>query len=1043
MKNITYIDASAGSGKTHELTKRLAEAIAEKKVRPDQVILTTFTVKAADDFRERAKQFLYERGLFEEAAMLDHALIGTVHSVANALVGKYWFHLGLAPDMGVMAEDDTAFYISQSLSDIATDEELRSLHHFVREFGLYRRYDESAERNVTDYDTMWKGDLQSIIKLATNYEISDFSESRKKSLGFISQFVSEDVRDCSREEIEEALEEYREKAAARKQSLANDKRIENIGKQIRYVNSGEELTINKLYEIAKVIDKEWSPKATALSERLSLIWHSRRVYDIQESYINLLFTLAERWQKRFIEFKKRKNVLDYDDMERYMLKLLQKPELADEIAKGYRYLFVDEYQDCSLIQVKIFDRLSELVEHSYWVGDYKQAIYGFRGADIKLTKSVVDRVATTEGCDTSTLGISYRSLPEIVDFCNDTFRQTFSSIDNLAPAHVILKAHRENNENTVALRYWDVRDKNGPTLAMHVADLIRKGVKPSDIAVLARENDPLDTMATKFAELGLPVNRENIDPSSSKAVTLVPAILRIIQSKWDVLAKAEVAFLTEKDYGVKRVIEDRLAGMDNDVSNADYLNDIPMVAKVLAMSDRLRQQSVSAMVSTVIIELDLYNIVKQWDDPTLSAACLDTFISSAKAYEEHCLHMGIGSSIEGFISYYGQAAPKCLGDPDGVQLLTIHKSKGLQWKYVIVSSLGHHPADKKKLVKRNIYGVHAVHDEEPTAENPFPGVYIRLVPYIYGLKDVPKDIQTFIEGGDTFAAVCRTELSESNRLLYVAMTRPSDVLILAVEKDKTPFQWFHDVGLTAAGAQPADGEQWDILGNGHPFRNCTLQLTGDDDLSYKAQDSDLLHKRIAYAAAPVDAPRRDIAPSGVKGSEKVKSHVNFGKRIPLAALGQRTMDEVGDCIHQIFCALDAHDCSEEYVNNVIRAYDMTAVLTCPDEIVEAWKRLTGWLTDTYGTPVNVFHERPFCHLREGQIYRGSIDLVWQTVDGDVLIDFKTCPLGVDTVLDPQSGHYAGLYAGQLDCYEHALTAAGETVRARLIYYPVNGSIAEL
>ena len=82
--------------------------------------------------------------------------------------------------------------------------------------------------------------------------------------------------------------------------------------------------------------------------------------------------------------------------------LLTDENLSAEIKMDYRYLFVDEYQDCSPIQVKIFDRLSELMEHSYWVGDYKQAIYGFRGSDTALTKAVADAITLKDGKEGTT-----------------------------------------------------------------------------------------------------------------------------------------------------------------------------------------------------------------------------------------------------------------------------------------------------------------------------------------------------------------------------------------------------------------------------------------------------------------------------------------------------------------------------------------------------------------------------------------------------------------------------------------------------------------
>ena len=91
MKNVTYINASAGSGKTYRLTHQLAELIKDRKVKPDQIVMTTFTVKASNEMKEEAKKVLYEEGLFTQAAQLDQAMIGTIHSVANSLIRKYWF----------------------------------------------------------------------------------------------------------------------------------------------------------------------------------------------------------------------------------------------------------------------------------------------------------------------------------------------------------------------------------------------------------------------------------------------------------------------------------------------------------------------------------------------------------------------------------------------------------------------------------------------------------------------------------------------------------------------------------------------------------------------------------------------------------------------------------------------------------------------------------------------------------------------------------------------------------------------------------------
>ena len=88
MKNVTYINAGAGSGKTFTLTRILADKLSDKEtvLRPSQVILTTFTELAAAEFREKARQQILSKGGTDVAAQMDSAVIGTVHSVAFSFI---------------------------------------------------------------------------------------------------------------------------------------------------------------------------------------------------------------------------------------------------------------------------------------------------------------------------------------------------------------------------------------------------------------------------------------------------------------------------------------------------------------------------------------------------------------------------------------------------------------------------------------------------------------------------------------------------------------------------------------------------------------------------------------------------------------------------------------------------------------------------------------------------------------------------------------------------------------------------------------------
>lgn len=1045
MKNVTYINASAGSGKTYTLTHKLAELIKSGLVRPEQVIMTTFTVKAANEMKEEAKKVLYENGLFEAATQLDQAMIGTIHSVANSLIKKYWFFLGLSPDMGVMAEEDTQFYISQSLSELPTHDELNQLHAFCESVGIQFGY--FSGKNGLNYD-FWKSDIEKVIALTTNYEIESYDRSVRESLDFIHGFVHPSVKlDYSPETLMAILDEHVSFAGTQRES----KKKQDVLTEIRRLKRGVNAPTISWYKRLSSVLNSWTKCGawgTQMREELADLWHSELVYKEQERYIRLLFQLAERWKERFRTFKKERNLLDYNDMEKYLRDLLANKELAEEIRMGYRFLFVDEYQDCSPIQVKIFDRLSELMEHSYWVGDYKQAIYGFRGSDITLTKAVVDRIATGEnGCDTETLDTSYRSLPGIVEVCNETFKRTFKGV--LDEGSIVLKTHRTNDEKIRSVRLWDMEDPESVGIADHIAYLLKQGVKPSDIAVLGRTNAPLDALAGILTgTYGIPANRQELRVSEIKCTPLVLALLALVESEKDSLAKAQIAVLTEEGYGTNKIIEEKLlVDANEEIKESSYLNDVPLVRRLLELRPMLKQQSVGALIETMVIELDLYNEIKKIGQVDESVSCLDTIVQSGYAYEQHCLQMSLPATVKGFVDYLAVMDPVGKGNANGIQLHTYHSSKGLEWKYVILTQLYEKKNDPKKCVKQDIYGIHFSYSEQPSASTPYPEVFIRVIPFIYGAgnTNVPADIQQQIEESSLYKEVIKDSLAEANRLLYVGMTRPRDVLIVALEphkKDVHTLQWLEDVGLDCV----RPDAQHDIFGVGCCFEDDTMTQDQFDSLSgyrYLAENENMKTRRIPYHQEPCDEGVKCLSPSKLHVKGMVDASYQICEHMQQGTLVGKTMDDVGNCIHQIFCGIEQHINSESYYTNLIESYGLKTYLTDYAAIRKAWEMLVNWLTEQFGAAINIYHERPFTLLKDGNVYSGSIDLVWQTSDGDILIDFKTCPLGQKYILDSDSEHYAGWYAGQLDAYTDALEEAGEKVLKRFIYYPVSGMMCEI
>lgn len=1033
MKNVTYINAGAGSGKTYALNGILADVLREKKARPDQMILTTFTKMAANEFMEKSKARLFKEGLFDEANMIDGALIGTVHSVAYSVVARYWYFLGLPPEPVIMTDEDEDLYRSQSMGTLPTEAELRALHRFAENFNIKK----DTRSGFVDYD-FWRSDLADVIAFATNYEISDFTRSREESKAFYRSFVNPGAPPFpSLGEMQAAVAALREIFSAAKDGPTKTKRIRDLKDVERGLGRGSFHALKTLLGLCGVTNQtKRHPAVTPVIQGLALMWQSPKVYDEVAAYIDLIFNLAERWRKEYAEFKKRRNLLDFNDLEKFFLQLLRDPLASKEIGAQYRYVFVDEFQDCSPMQVKIFMALADVAEHSWWVGDMKQSVYAFRGSDTRLVDAVVKMVEDSvgSGCDTSTLPYSWRSVPGIVDFCNDVFVRAFSP--GVPAEKVVLEAHGPEDPHIAPLKAWNVEGEG--QLAAMVHQLIQQGARPCEIAVLNRFNAPLVGIGEALSELGIPVGLSSEPLMSSRAAVLAKAVLEAVDNEADTLAKAEVAFLLDPRYDTESLISETLAHVDPETGRPDhsFLDGIPLLRRLAACRDRFRRQSVAAMVESVVLELNLFEEAKKCAPADESRRVLAAVVEAAKAYEDSTLRLDMIPTVKGFVDYISDESVTLPGDPEGVALLSVHKSKGLEWKYVIVTSLAQNPDCQSKLMRREMFGVHFHRDEAPGCGGSlFPEVCISVHPFVYGQgnTNVPAPIDALVFNNPCFEAARRDRISEETRLLYVAFTRPSHQLILSL-KGNQPLRWLQDVGLEDMTGMDVLVERYGFVGE-LPPETLDVDRKEPPDFTFAVPEGE---RRFG---------RRDIAPSMVEGVSEVAESHDFRRRIPLGRLPKDAdMDTVGNCIHHIFrlCGDAGEDAPLlQTVKSLVADYGLETALPDREEILASWRRLIARLEERHGAVRDQDHERPFILHKDGRIFTGSIDLCLHTDEGMVLVDYKTCPRGNSAILDPKDPHYAGRYAGQLRCYRDALEASGGKVIATYLYYPVSGLLARL
>src|SRR5690606_29375274 len=139
------------------------------------------------------------------------------------------------------------------------------------------------------------------------------------------------------------------------------------------------------------------------------------------TFIELTFACAAEALDHFSEFKRERGLLDFTDQEALALDLLRQPDIRARMRERFDLLMVDEFQDTSPIQLAVFLEMAKAVKRSLWVGDQKQAIFGFRQTDPALVNAVIEKIRPATGGGEEMLDTSRRSRPDLVRFTNSVF----------------------------------------------------------------------------------------------------------------------------------------------------------------------------------------------------------------------------------------------------------------------------------------------------------------------------------------------------------------------------------------------------------------------------------------------------------------------------------------------------------------------------------------------------------------------------------------------------------------------------------------------
>jgi ATP-dependent helicase/nuclease subunit A len=1047
MNPIEFVSAGAGSGKTYRLTSIIADALANGGARASGILAMTFTLKAGAELRERARKALVESGRLDLATATGQARIGTVNAVCGQLLQRYCFELGMAPEQTVLAEAQSEAMLRRALDEVLDDAHRGALVRFGKRF----KFD----------DDDWDDPVQSVLNAA---RANGIDAELLRSMGAANaqamlghwptpvksvNFTCDLVAAVGQAYI--ALERHvAERVAAGGEPQKNTQkalqRLDDARREFRQ-DSWSWKTWVSLAELdaGAKLRAEVRPVLDAASKHLQ---HPDFHSDVTE-YLRLVFDLAATTLSSYEEMKKAAGAQDFIDQELLFLRALENSEgVRKALSEELDLVLVDEFQDTSPIQLALFVELAKLAKRSVWVGDSKQAIYGFRGTDASLIASVVEAIPGWGGTFGEPLTSSRRSVPSLVKLVNAMFVPAFPHLP--AKDVELSEVRKEHPGGQPSMHHWALTtsnvDQDFSVLGSAVAQMLQSGVQvqekeggpwrdasAGDVAVLCRLNAHIPKMVAALNRWGIPCVSSRPGLLSTPEATLVVACLRRMHDAADTVATAQVVSLadsTAADVWLTDRINHVRANRVLSTWKVSGEGAHPLVARLDAIKGRLAALSPAEALSLAKAESNVCSKAAQWSaspkEASTRVANVEALMVMAETYESDCRSSKRSATVSGLLQWLAEQAAlgtdnRAAATSGAVNVLTHHSAKGLEWPIVVLTGLDS-PA------RSGLWSVRSRTNGAFDAQQPLKDRFVHYWPRPYG-KNQP-DIFKQVEASPLGLEMQKLAVDEHSRLLYVSCTRARDVMVMSSPGRRSP-AWTNQI---QASQMLFSGDGDISLPSGDTIRRLQLSF-GEAELAMTPPQAADEPRFWFVDRAPEGRKGLWLRPSSAqKGQHSCTVAEPVGKRVLLASAVD--MAALGSAVHNVLAlhlSTAPAGATAAEVEGIVGRWGVQSAVSS-DAVLDQARAFFDWVQRRWpGAPV--YAEVPVeVKLPTGEIVRGQIDLLVKTGPGWVLVDHKSNPRGSSADDD-----IAAAYGAQLDAYADAVEAAtGEPVVERWLFLPVAG-----
>ncbi len=1141
------VSAAAGSGKTKVLVDRLMRYLSDP-IQPaniDDFLIITYTKAAAAELRgkiaakltERLTQEPQNKHLQHQMQRLYLAKISTVHAFCADVLREYAYRLDIAPDFRVAEENECvqlrtvcmARLLESAYDNAYQDMDFRA---FVDSQGLGRDDRLVPEILFKVFDSArchldpqkW---LQACVQ---NAEADGLEDAAQTVWG---QYLMEDLMAYLDLQIE-AMEGCAQLAGQAQNMEKPEALLRDTVYQLRYLRESTRwdqvvarkdidygtLRFSKNIEDAQLAQRIKAVRSACrkgLEKKLKAFADpSEQVFaDMSQSAaaVRGMVRLAGRFSESYQKAKKSRRILDFGDLEHKTLDLLLgtgrsgPTAVARELGSRFREIMVDEYQDSNAVQDAIFSALTESRQNCFMVGDVKQSIYQFRLADPGIFLEKYNRYAPAEQAQAGQgrkimLSSNFRSGGGVLAGVNDVFYTCMSKAVGglIYGEEEALRegiAHVPLNEPEVELLALQVRESTYLEEAQLVAQRIRelldgrhfvrqgealRPIQPEDIAILLRSPGSVGAyFRNALAGFGIRcVSGGGEDLLQTEEIGTLRALLQTISNpRQDIPLLAVLASpifgFTADDLAAMRS-KRRYGSIYDALVNWDSEKGRIFVDTLKTLRREARLQPLAVLLEKIFTLTRMDSLYAVMPGGEAKKANLRTFYALATAFEKSARR-----DLEQFLEHIASLEDKGLiaaGEPTAtgaVTMMSIHKSKGLEFPVVIVAGLSRsfnrESTRAQVLCDQDLgLGLSAVDEKQRVR---YPTIAKKAIA----------------------VKITADSLSEEMRVLYVALTRARDRLIMTYAQENLeadlqnialrmdmgsrelltrdvvcPGQWVLMAALrrTEAGELFALGGKPEQTFPGEPawkIRAVTVNPEGaiahhEVQREEKALPEDSLERikatlrfRYPYLAATT-APSKQTATQRKGRDKDAEAAENTRQpektwrswRKPAFVSGQATATDAGNAVHAVMQYIRYEACAEEVgVRRELQRLTEQQYITRDQADMVDCGKIAGFFATELGQKLqrspHVLREFKFSILDGGEnfdpalqgesiLLQGVVDCALLEDDGITLIDFKTDKI-TDSTLEERAAHYRP----QVLAYADAMTRIYQKpVKQALLYF---------